>query len=61
MKKKWCIKREGTIKEIGALSPLLMQLLANRGLREETAINGFLYGGLEDLEDPFYCKIWRRR
>ena len=53
MKKKWCIKREGTIKEIGALSPLLMQLLANRGLREETAINGFLYGGLEDLEDPF--------
>ena len=56
MKNKWYIKRDKSIGKIDGLSPLLLQLLSNRGLTEEKSIKSFLYGGINDLEEPFLLK-----
>jgi len=38
------------------LSPLMVQLLYNRGIKEEEKVKKFLYPSLEDLYDPFLMK-----
>jgi len=60
MKKKWIIQKSlekekcFSISRKWGISPLMVQLLHNRGIKEE--INKFLYPCLEDLYNPFLMK-----
>lgn len=50
------MRREIEINRIEDLPPLLLQILGNRGITEEKEIRKFLYGKIEDLNDPFLMK-----
>ncbi len=53
MQKKWLIKNNTINNKIKGLSPVLLKILSKRGYNEEKDINSFLYGTLDDLNDPY--------
>ena len=53
MQKKWFLKKEKTNDNIKGLSPVLLKILSKRGYNKEEEIKSFLYGTLDDLNDPF--------
>lgn len=56
MQKKWVLTDEKTNTSVEGLSPVLLKILGKRGLTEEKEINTFLYGTLDELNDPFLLK-----
>jgi len=61
MQKKWIVKEpdveiiEGLTKTLG-IDKILVQILANRGIKTESQARRFLRSGLEDLRSPFALK-----
>lgn len=53
MKKKWYLRNKTRNNDINGLTPILSQILNNRGLTEKKAVETFLYGSIGDLYDPF--------
>lgn len=62
MEKKWIVQKSLekekclSLSRKWGISPLMVQLLHNRGIKEKEEINKFLYPSLEDLHSPFLMK-----
>ncbi|MFP4016610.1 MAG: DHH family phosphoesterase, partial [Halanaerobiales bacterium] len=56
MQKKWFLTDEKINTNLKGLSPVLLNVLSKRGITGEKEINDFLYGTLDDLNDPFLLK-----
>lgn len=60
MKEKWMVSaRKADFNAIGkacGVSPILVRLAVNRGMKTEEAVRRYLYGGLEDMHDPRMMK-----
>jgi len=60
MQKKWFLKKEKISNNIKGLSPVLLKILSKRGYNEGEEIKAFLYGTLDDLNDPFLLKDMKK-
>ncbi|MEJ6952050.1 single-stranded-DNA-specific exonuclease RecJ [Natronospora cellulosivora (SeqCode)] len=53
LRKQWTVKKSNDIIEFNDINPILMQILAQRGIDTKEEIKSFLYGDEKNLEDPF--------